>query len=141
MFERLPEPKIARVYYTPSGLVEMHEADCMSWLAEQPDNSFHAVVTDPPYGMLEYTPEQMKKLRAGRGGVWRIPPKIGGHKRSPVPRFTVLGDRDLAAMYEFFQEWASILYPTLVPGAHVFVATSPLFSHVVSQALVNARFE
>ena len=141
MFERLPEPKVSRVYYTPSGLVAVHEADCLSWLRDQPDNSFHAVVTDPPYGMLEYTPTQIKKLRAGRGGVWRIPTSIGGHKRAPVPRFTVLADRDLATMYEFFHQWATALYPTLVPGAHVFVATSPLFSHVVSQALVNARFE
>ncbi|MHB8376693.1 MAG: DNA-methyltransferase [Dehalococcoidia bacterium] len=141
MFERLPEPKISRVYYTPSGLVAIHEADCLSWLLDQPDNSFHAVVTDPPYGMIEYTPTQIKKLRSGRGGVWRIPPSIGGHKRSPVPRFTVLADRDLATMYEFFHQWATALYPKLVPGAHVFVATSPLFSHVVSQALVNASFE
>lgn len=141
MLERLPEPRVARVYTTPSGLTELHEADCLSWLAEQQSESFHGVVTDPPYGMVEYTPTQMRKLRSGKGGVWRIPPAIGGHKRAPVPRFTVLGDRDRAGIYEFFRAWGVALYSRLVPGAHVFVATSPLFSHVVAQALVNAQFE
>ncbi len=113
----------------------------MRWLAEQAEASFEAVVTDPPYGMLEYTPEQIKKLRQGRGGVWRIPSSIGGHKRAPVPRFTVLDNRDIAAMYDFFREWGELLRPKLVPGAHVFIATSPLLSYVVSQAMVDAAFE
>ncbi len=91
--------------------------------------------------MLEYTTEQMKKLRAGRGGVWRIPPAIGGHRRQPLPRFTVLDDRDMSALYGFFRNWADHLMPILVPGAHVLVATSPLFNHVVSQALVDSKFE
>lgn len=136
--ERQP---VSRVFVSPSRLVELHEGDCVAWLAEQADASFEAVVTDPPYGMLEYTPTQMKKLRNGHGGVWRIPPSIGGHKRAPVPRFTVLDDRDIAALYDFFREWGEALRPKLVPGAHVFIATSPLFSYVVSQAMVDAAFE
>ncbi len=113
----------------------------MLWLSSQPHNAFEAVVTDPPYGMLEYTPSQVEKLRKGRGGVWRIPPAIGGHKRSPVPRFTVLRDQDKADLYQFFFEWGSLLRRTLVPGAHVVIATSPLFSHVVAQAMVDAKYE
>ncbi|MEK7693509.1 MAG: hypothetical protein AAB349_04890, partial [Chloroflexota bacterium] len=62
MFQRLEEPAVSRVFVTPSGLTEMHEADCIRWLNDQPDNCYEAVVTDPPYGMLEYTPSQMKKL-------------------------------------------------------------------------------
>jgi DNA modification methylase len=141
VFERRPAPRLSRVFCTPSGLTELHEADCLTWLAGQPDNSFEAVVTDPPYGMLEYTPTQVNKLRQGRGGVWRIPPAIGGHKRSPVPRFTVLGAQDKADLYEFFLAWGTALLPKLVPGAHVLVATSPLLSHVVAQAMVHARYE
>ena len=141
MFERLPEPRVSRIYRTPSGLVTLHEADCLSWLCDQPDNSFEAVVTDPPYGMVEYTPSQMSKLRNGRGGVWRIPPSIGGHQRKPVPRFTVLDDSDIAQLYDFFRAWGEALRSKLVPGAHVLIATSPLFSHVVSQAMVDAAFE
>lgn len=141
MFERLPEPRVSRIYRTPSGLVTLHEADCLSWLCDQPDNSFEAVVTDPPYSMVEYTPSQMSKLRNGRGGVWRIPPSIGGHQRKPVPRFTVLDDSDIAQLYAFFRAWGEALRPKLVPGAHVLIATSPLFSHVVSQAMVDSAFE
>lgn len=136
-----PTSDVSRVFVTASGRVQLYEADCVEWLAQQPDNSFHAVVTDPPYGMLEFTPAQMNKLRAGRGGVWRIPPAIGGHKRSPVPRFTVLDEQDIAALYDFFREWGTALRPKLVPGAHAVIATSPLLSHVVSQAMADGGFE
>lgn len=47
--------------------------DCMDWLQELGENSIHAVVTDPPFGMREYMAHEVAKLRAGRGGVWRIP--------------------------------------------------------------------
>ncbi len=141
MFERRQQAPVARVFYTPSGLIEIHEADCLEWLAEQPDHSFEAVVTDPPYGMLEYTPTQVEKMRAGRGGVWRIPPSIGGHKRAPVPRFTVLDDSHKADLYAFFAEWGRVLRPKLVPGAHVLIAASPLLSHLVAQAMVEAKYE
>lgn len=141
MFERRQQAPIARVFFTPSGLVEIHEADCLKWLLEQPDNSFEAVVTDPPYGMLEYTPTQVEKMRKGRGGVWRIPPSIGGHKRAPVPRFTVLDDGHKADLYAFFEEWGRTLRPKLVPGAHVLIAANPLLSHLVAQAMVHAKYE
>jgi site-specific DNA-methyltransferase (adenine-specific) len=58
-----------------------------------------------------------------------------------VPRFTVLDDSDIARLYQFFREWGETLRPKLVPGAHVLIATSPLFSHVVSQAMADGRFE
>lgn len=35
---------------------QLFYSDCMDWLALAPDESVHAVVTDPPYGMLEYSP-------------------------------------------------------------------------------------
>jgi site-specific DNA-methyltransferase (adenine-specific) len=124
-----------------SEFVELHKADCLEWLPKQPDNSFHAVVTDPPYGMLEFTPAQLEKLRAGRGGVWRIPPSLDGYARAPVPRFTVLAKRDLALLYYFFLEWGTALLPKLVPGAHVFIASSPLLSYLVSEAMVGAGYE
>ena len=48
--------------------------DCLSWLPGRADRSIHAVVTDPPYGFVEYSSEQKAKLRSGRGGVWRSLP-------------------------------------------------------------------
>jgi len=123
------------------GRSHLIEADCFNWLREQRENSIHAVVTDPPYGLLEYTSEQQEKLRKGKGGVWRIPPAFDGSKRSPVPRFTVLSPEALDELARFFLEWGRALLPTLVPGANVLVASNPLLSYVVSGALAKAGLE
>jgi site-specific DNA-methyltransferase (adenine-specific) len=101
----------------------------------------HAVLTDPPYGLVEYTQKEQAKLRRGRGGVWRIPPSFDGHQRAPLPRFTVLGPKELAELDEFFSTWAAALLPILVPGAHVLVASNPLLSHIVAAAVARSGFE
>jgi DNA modification methylase len=123
------------------GRSRLFEADCMSWLQQQPENSLHAVVTDPPYGLIEYTSVQQEKLRIGRGGIWRIPPSFDGTKRSPLPRFTVLSTDDLEELARFFFEWGRVMLPVLVPGANVLVASNPLLSYVVSGALARAGLE
>ena len=115
--------------------------DCCDWLRKRERNSVHAVVTDPPYGLFEYSPEQQAKLREGKGGVWRIPPSFDGAKRSPLPRFTILKQNDLRLLEEFFYTWACLLFPVLVPGANVIVASNPLLSHVVSGSLARAGLE
>ena len=120
---------------------ELHHDDCFAWLDRQPHNSIHAVVTDPPYGLHEYTQEQQRKLRAGKGGVWRIPPSFDGHQRSPIPRFTTLDTVQLADLLDFFIAWARSLLPVLVPGANVIVASNPLVSHIVARALSKAGLE
>lgn len=123
------------------GKAVLHHDDCLSWLDAQPQCSVHAVVTDPPYGLHEYTDEQQKKLREGKGGVWRIPPSFDGHKRSPLPRFTTLDREQLDEIGEFFLAWAKTLFPVLVPGANVVVACNPLVSFIVSAALAEAGLE
>jgi DNA modification methylase len=123
------------------GRATLFHADCFDWLARQQDNSFHAVVTDPPYGLHEYTVEQQSKLRNGRGGVWRIPPSFDGHVRSPLPRFTTLSQGQLQELRVFFATWARLLLPKLVPGAHVVVASNPLVSYIVSWALAESGLE
>jgi len=120
---------------------QLVQADCMAWLADQAPNSIHGVVTDPPYGLVEYTPREQAKLRAGKGGVWRLPPSFDGHTRSPLPRFTTLSRADLDSLERFFAEWAERLHPVLVPGAHVLVAANPLVSYLISGAIASAGFE
>lgn len=115
--------------------------DCFEWLAQREPCSIHAVVTDPPYGLQEYSPREQRKLRARRGGVWRIPPAFDGVERSPLPRFTVLTADDLATLDRFFYEWGCLLLPALVPGANVVVASHPLVSFIVAGALVRAGLE
>ena len=123
------------------GAATLFHAEALHWLHERESRSVEAVVTDPPYGLHEYTPVQQQKLRDRRGGVWRIPPSFDGHKRSPLPRFTTLNSRQLAQLDTFFHEWARKLRPRLVPGAHVFVASSPLVSFIVAGALARAGLE
>jgi DNA modification methylase len=115
--------------------------DCFDWLARRSENSIEAIVTDPPYGLVEYSVQQQQKLRDGRGGVWRIPPSFDGHRRSPLPRFTTLTDVDRQALKRFFLRWGRAVMPVLVPGANVVVASQPLVSHIVSQALAEAGLE
>ncbi len=123
------------------GKANLIHADCFDWIEQQPDNSFHAVVTDPPYGLHEYSPEQQAKLRVRKGGVWRIPPAFDGHVRSPLPRFTTLTIEQLNDVKKYFSLWGRLLLPKLVPGAHVVVASNPLVSYLVSGSLADAGFE
>ncbi len=123
------------------GGAELFLGDAFNWLRQREARSVHAVVTDPPYGLFEYTPEQLEKLRNGKGGVWRIPPSFDGTKRAPLPRFTTLRPADLEKLAEYFSSWAKLLLPVLVPGANVVVASNPLLSHIVSSALVRGGLE
>lgn len=123
------------------GGASLHLGDCNAWLEERSSNSIQAIVTDPPYGLVEYSDIEQNKLRLGKGGVWRIPPSFDGAKRSPLPRFTVLTAGDLAALERFFFAWGRSLMRVLVPGANVVVASNPLLSHVVSGALARSGLE
>jgi DNA modification methylase len=119
----------------------LHLADCLVWMGAQPECSIHAIVTDPPYGLREYTTEEKRKLRDRTGGVWRIPPAFDGCQRSPVPRFTVLTESDLQQLRTFFASFAKKALRILVPGGHLFIASSPLLSHLVYIPLIAAGFE
>jgi len=120
---------------------EMHHADCFEWLRARTANSITAVCTDPPYGVLEFTEKEVRKLRSGRGGVWRLPPTIGGSKRDPLPRFTVLTPQQKTSLRQFFKDWGMALHPALVPGAHVCVAGNPALQHLVQAAMAEAGYE
>src|SRR6266849_544739 len=119
----------------------LHLADCLDWMDLRPENHVHAIVTDPPYGLKEYTPEEKKKLRSRHGGIWRIPPSYDGCQRSPVPRFTVLTEADRSQLRSFFVSFAERAFRILVPGGHLFIASSPLLSHLVYLPLMDAGFE
>ena len=123
------------------GSYEIFLADTFEWLANRRHDSLHAVVTDPPYGLIEYKPEQLEKRKNGNGGVWRIPPSFDGCRRSPLPRFTVLTESDRQKLRTFFGNLAKLLVKVLVPGGHVFVATNPLVSYLVYEPFISAGFE
>lgn len=116
-------------------------ANCFEWLKEQPVESIHGVCSDPPFGVVEFLPHEIQKMRDGRGGVWRIPPTIGGSQRSPLPRFTTLSTQEREHVRIYFQEFGNALFPVLVPGAHVLLAGTPMLQHLVQGGMAESGFE
>lgn len=115
--------------------------DAIHWLEEAPKATVQAIVTDPPYGLVEYSRENLRKKRRGRGGVWRIPPSFDGARRRPLPRFTVLSDEDMAQLHGFFSTFALRALRILVPGGHLILASNPLVSTVTFHAIQQAGFQ
>lgn len=105
------------------------------------ENSFHAIVTDPPYTVVEFKTANLEKMRNGKGGVWRIPPEFDGTKRRPVPRFTVLDEEDKEELRTFFRKFAKQAKRILRPGGHLFLACTQLLMHEVSKELDQGGLE
>lgn len=116
-------------------------ADCLEWLGSVAENSLHAIITDPPYGVKEYHFDQIEKRANGNGGIWRIPPSFDGHERAPLPRFTALTASERAALRRFFVEWARAVTHVLRPGGHVFIASNAFLSQLLFSALVEGGLE
>jgi site-specific DNA-methyltransferase (adenine-specific) len=110
-------------------------------LRDQPANSFHGVCTDPPFGIVEFLPHEMEKMRKGRGGVWRLPPTIGGSQRDPLPRFTTLSAQEREHVRVYFRELGETLFPVLVPGAHIVLAGTPMLQYLVQAGFAEAGYE
>lgn len=123
------------------GKAMLYHADCFDWLAACEPSSVHAVITDPPYGLTEYSQRELKKLRSGKGGVWRIPPSFDGHKRSPLPRFTIMTEEDRKELYGFFRRFGAMVAKAIVPGGNVVVASNPLLAHIVASAMSEGGLE
>ena len=116
-------------------------ADCFEWLARVPENSIHAIVTDPPYGVKEYDDHELAKRAKGKGGVWRIPPSFDGHTRAPLPRFTAHNEKERQRLFSFFQDWSALTVRTLRPGGQVIIATSSIVASFLYEALTKGGLE
>lgn len=125
----------------PSNRTALVLADALRWMAEAPEHSIHAIVTDPPYGLLEYEEKDHDKLIEREGGVWRLPPAFDGATRIPVPRFTVLKAKDREQLTTFFQAFVFHALRILVPGGHVIIASNPLVSTTTFHAIETAGLE
>ena len=128
-------------FYEEIGNSRIILADCFACLLQVPENSLHAIVTDPPYGVKEYDVDQLEKRANGNGGIWRIPPSFDGHLRSPLPRFTALDEKERRRLQCFFVEWAQLAVRAMRPGAHLFIATSSVLAQLLYLALVQGGFE
>lgn len=116
-------------------------ADSFEWLQRCKAKSIHAVVTDPPYAIIEYFPDQLQKRETKKGGIWRLPCNYDGFERNPMPRFTVLSPRDHERILLFHTRLATLLDRVLVPGAHVVIASQTILSHLVISAFTFSGFE
>ncbi len=123
------------------GKSQLIHADCFEWLGRVAENTFHAIVTDPPYGVKEYDFDQLEKRANGNGGIWRIPPSFDGHVRAPLPRFTALDGRERERLRRFFVEWGKLAGHALRPGAHVFIASNAFIAQLLYAGLVEAGLE
>ncbi|WP_144668267.1 site-specific DNA-methyltransferase [Bacillus altitudinis] len=112
---------------------ELINEHCFIWLKDREEDSIDAIGTDPPYGVKEYTPEEIEKRRQGTGGIWRIPSSMGGVKRQPVPRFSVINDDPKLRQeeYDFFFEWGKLALRVLKPGGHLIIAFTSLLSDIM----------
>ena len=116
--------------------------DAVHWLSEVPESCLHAIVTDAPNGLIEYSEGSSGKNPAGRGGVWRIPPSFGGAKRSPLPRVTILKPRAIEHLQSFLSSFARTKRCEHLPrGRHMFVASNPLLFTTAFYALQKAGCE
>lgn len=131
----------AFVSVQPMPRVELILADALHWMAQRDENSVHAIVTDPPYALVEYDTRDLEKMRRGQGGVWRIPPSFDGAQRSPLPRFTVLTAKERERLTTFFKAFAFQALRILVPGGHLVMAANPLLSTTVFAACETSGFE
>ena len=116
-------------------------ADCFEWLSRLPENSLHAVVTDPPYGVREYDDHELEKRAKGKGGIWRLPPAFDGSVRAPLPRFTALDAKDRNRLPLFFSEWARLTVRAIKPGGHVIIATNAFIAALLYEAIVQGGLE
>lgn len=99
-------------------------ADCFDWFKRIPENSLHAIVTDPPYGVKEYELGQLEKRNNGSGV----------HHFHASRRCQKKNWRLCA---RFFTEWAHLAVHALRPGGHVFIASNTFLSQAVFAALVE----
>ncbi len=134
-------PFILNDEYKISGNSLLLQANCFEWMAQIPPESIHAIVTDPPYGVKEYEPEQLEKRSNGNGGIWRIPPSFDGHTRAPLPRFTALNQEERQKVQQYFYDWAGLALRVLRPGGHIFLASNVFLSQIVFTAVADAGFE
>jgi site-specific DNA-methyltransferase (adenine-specific) len=125
----------------PSANTLLVKAQTFDWLAQAPENSVHAIVTDPPYSLSEYDEKALAKMREGKGGVWRIPPTLNGVQRSALPRFSVLTPKERELLVEYFKEFGRLAQRVLVPGGHLLMASNPLVSTASFFALESVGWE
>ena len=53
LYRPLPTARRTNMYY------KLINNDCFMWMIEREENSITAIITDPPYGVKEYTEDEI----------------------------------------------------------------------------------
>lgn len=136
--------------YFQDELVTLHHGDCIEVMRELPDNSVHAVVTDPPYGIgfMGHAWDQAGAYGALRAGGRPTPHARGRGRQIDLGRADAMeaGRYDQSPeAHKVFQEWVSVwsaeCLRVLKPGGHMLVSGSPRTWHRLTSGIEDAGFE
>lgn len=135
--------------YYQDDLVTIHHGDCLDVLRSLPDESFHAVVTDPPYG-ISFMGKQWDQpgqfgsnRKVGNPGVHR---RAAGRENTGDTGAMEAGryDLSLSAMQNFQAwcgEWATECLRVLKPGGYFLSFGGSRTWHRLAAAVEDAGFE
>ena len=121
--------------------VVIYCADCIDLMAELPENSLDAIVTDPPYG-LEFMGKEWDKLEAkghwdgNRGWQGDVKDVYGRYQGTALTQYRAGIEAQL-----FHQQWASQALRVLKPGGHALVFGGTRTHHRMYCGLEDAGFE
>lgn len=143
--KRLPTAQTVKPYWQSAcGRVTVHVGDCREVMAKLEPETFHAVVTDPPYG-LEFDVGQVK-------GNWDAPWKHTQASQRRVDEFdnpvkrkylwhNVEYVRDGPAFQQWFLGCAQAILRVAKPGAHLLSFGGTRMWHRMTCAVEDAGFE
>ncbi|AEL98218.1 methyltransferase [Mycobacterium phage BigNuz] len=128
--------------------VTLHHGDCLDVLAQLPDASVDAVVTDPPYGIRFMGKawdgaDIEERTQRGRE-VCPMPAGKGGPQGGYRSRAAEAGRYDLsanAAFGEWCEQWAGECLRILKPGGYMLAFGGSRTWHRLASAIEDAGFE
>jgi DNA modification methylase len=125
--------------------VDVRLGDCLDVMRTMPDDSVHAVVTDPPYG-LEFMGKEWDSFggrrdagsRGGTGDKGLLPGYGRGGTSADVARFK---QRSSRAYQEWCEDWAAECLRVLRPGGYLLAFGGTRTFHRLACAVEDAGFE
>ncbi|MFA5053320.1 MAG: hypothetical protein WC565_04640 [Parcubacteria group bacterium] len=143
-------------------MIDIVQADVLRWAKGYDGPKFHAALMDPPYG-LEFmgkawdAPWKTGMAKLGIPG-HDLPLPVHGSKRNPVcltchkhkrgsdgcrcgsPRFDETPQDHAKLFYDFCYQWATAIYPHLLPGAFCMAFSGARTYHRMACAIEDAGF-
>ena len=96
-----------------SAKIDLHNTDCMEYLATLDDNAFDLAIVDPPYGIGE----------DGRKGIRTSPSRPNSYKREP--KYKAKGWDNKPPSIEFFSALLRVSRQVIIFGANHFIENIP----------------